>query len=64
MTAQAVYNAAPYGKHFVAINSAYADLVGMNLLKEFRRQVKGRFGYVAGSTHMTELSQVLSTTAI
>lgn len=64
MAAQAVYDAAPYGKHCVAIESAYADLVGMNLLKGFRRQVKERFGHVAGCTHMTKLSQVLPTTAI
>jgi len=64
VAAQAVYDAAPYGTHCTAIESAYADLVGMNLLKGFRNQVKARFGNVAGCTHMTELSQVLPTAAV
>lgn len=62
--AQAVYDAAPYGGHCMAIEAAYTDLIGMNLLKGFRRQVKERFGHVAGCTHMTELSQVLPTAAV
>ena len=33
VAAQAVYDAAPYGEHCMAIESAYADLIGMNLLK-------------------------------
>lgn len=64
VAAQAVYDAAPYGEHCMAIESAYADLIGMNLLKGFRRQVKERFGHVEGCTHMTELSQVLPTAAV
>lgn len=64
VAAQAAYDAAPYGGQCIAIDSAYADLVGMNLLKGFRRQVKERFGNVAGCTHMTELSQVLPTAAV
>ena len=54
----------PYGGHCMAIEPAYTDLIGMNLLKGFRRQVKERFGHVAGCTHMTELSQVLPTAAV
>lgn len=64
VAAQAVYDAAPYDGHCMSIESAYADLVGMNLLKGFRQQVKERFGRVAGCTHMTELSQVLPTAAV
>ena len=64
VAAQAVYDAAPYGGHCMAIEPAYTDLIGMNLLKGFRRQVKERFGHVAGCTHMTELSQVLPTAAV
>ena len=30
VAAQAVYDAAPYGEHCMAIESAYADLIGMN----------------------------------
>ena len=48
----------------MAIEPAYTDLIGMNLLKGFRRQVKERFGHVAGCTHTTELSQVLPTAAV
>ena len=62
--AQAVYDAAPYGTHCTAIEPDYAALVGMNLLKGFRQQVKTRFGSVAGCTHMTELSLVLPTAAV
>jgi len=62
--AQAVYDAAPYGAHCTAIEADYAGLVGMNLLKGFRQQVKTRFGRVAGCTHMTELSLVLPTAAV
>ncbi|ARP91131.1 hypothetical protein CAL14_13225 [Bordetella genomosp. 9] len=64
VAAQAVYDAAPYGEHCTSIESAYRDLVGMNLVKGFRQQVKARFARVAGCTHMTELSQVLPTAAI
>lgn len=62
--AQASYAAAPYDASCTAIAPAYRDLVGMNLLKNFRRQVKERFGRTAGCTHMTELSQVLPTAAV
>ncbi|MCD0501622.1 DUF2889 domain-containing protein [Bordetella petrii] len=64
VAAQAAYDAAPYEQLCMAIDSAYAGLVGMNLLKGFRRQVKERFGHTAGCTHMTELSQVLPTAAV
>ncbi|OZI44531.1 hypothetical protein CEK29_07355 [Bordetella genomosp. 5] len=64
VAAVAAYDAAPYGGSCMAIADAYEDLVGMNLLKGFRRQVKERFGHVAGCTHMTELSQVLPTAAV
>jgi hypothetical protein len=62
--AHADYAAAPYGPDCTAITPDYRDLVGMNLLKNFRRQVKERFLRTAGCTHMTELSQVLPTAAV
>ncbi|MBT9504623.1 MAG: DUF2889 domain-containing protein [Burkholderiaceae bacterium] len=40
---------------------AYARLVGLNLLKGFRHEVKARLGGVKGCTHLTEMSQVLPT---
>lgn len=64
VAAEASYAAAPYDAFCTAITPDYRALVGMNLLKNFRRQVKERFGRVAGCTHMTELSQVLPTAAV
>lgn len=64
VAAEAAYDAAPYGAACSAIASAYQDLVGMNLLRGFRQQVKARFGRTAGCTHMTELSLVLPTAAV
>ena len=43
---------------------AYANLIGLNLLKGFRQAVKERLGGVAGCTHITELTQVLPTAVI
>ena len=62
--AVAAYDAAPYNEHCSAIEPVYRDLVGMNLLRNFRERVKERFGRTAGCTHMTELSYVLPTVAI
>jgi len=64
VSAQAAYDAAPYGTECTRIDSAYAGLAGLNLLRDFRRQVKERFARTAGCTHMTELAQVLPTVAI
>lgn len=64
VAACAAYDAAPYGEHCAAIEADYGALVGMNLLKGFRAQVKARFGHTAGCTHMTEMSQVLPTAAV
>ena len=64
VTAQVVYDAAPYGKQCSCIAAAYGDLVGMNLVKGFRRAVKERFGRVAGCTHVSELAGFLPTVAI
>jgi hypothetical protein len=60
----AVYDAAPFDSSCSVISSAYRDLVGMNLLKSFRQQIKDRFGKTAGCTHMTELAGVLPTAAV
>lgn len=43
---------------------AYARLVGLNLLKDFRRQLRERLGGVLGCTHITELAQVLPTAVV
>jgi hypothetical protein len=62
--AQVVYDAAPYGDFCSAIAPDYEALVGMNLLRDFRRTVRARFGRTAGCTHVTELTNVLPTVAI
>jgi Protein of unknown function (DUF2889) len=43
---------------------AYAQLVGLNLLKGFYSNVKARLGGVRGCTHLTELTQVLPTAVV
>ena len=60
----AMYDASPFGTSCTAVSEAYQDLVGMNLLKSFRQQIKERFARTAGCTHMTELASVLPTAAV
>ena len=43
---------------------AYENLVGLNLVKGFRLDVKNRLGGTKGCTHLTELCQVLPTAVI
>lgn len=43
---------------------AYARLVGLNLLQDFRKQLRQRVGGVLGCTHITELAQVLPTAVV
>jgi hypothetical protein len=43
---------------------AYAKLVGLNLLKNFRAAVRERLGGVLGCTHITEMAQVLPTAVV
>lgn len=60
----AVYDAAPYGEFCGAIAPQYRNLIGLNLLQQFRKRVKERFIRTAGCTHMTELTDVLPTVAV
>lgn len=62
--AVAAYDAAPYGINCVDIADDYTKLVGLNLLRKFRDEVRKRFARTAGCTHMTELSFVLPTVAV
>ncbi|MGB6008069.1 DUF2889 domain-containing protein [Castellaniella sp.] len=62
--AQAAYDAAPYGEFCSAIAPDYRDLIGLNLLNQFRKHVRERFGRTAGCTHVTELTNVLPTAAV
>ncbi len=54
----------PYPGHCGAIEPEYRRLIGLNLLRGFKRAVRERLGGVAGCTHMTELTDVLPTAAI
>lgn len=42
----------------------YGRLIGLNLLRDFRRQLRERAGGVLGCTHITELAQVLPTAVV
>lgn len=54
----------PYPGHCDDHDNVYAKLVGLNLLKGFRRELGERLGGVQGCTHLTELCQVLPTAVI
>lgn len=54
----------PYAGLCSEHGDAYARLVGLNLLKDFRRQLRERLGGVLGCTHITELAQVLPTAVV
>lgn len=43
---------------------AYAALIGLNLLRNFRLGLRERVGGVRGCTHLTELAQVLPTALV
>jgi hypothetical protein len=54
----------PYPGHCGEIEPAYGKLVGLNLLRGFKRAVRERLGGAAGCTHLTELTDVLPTAAV
>ncbi|QOT77120.1 DUF2889 domain-containing protein [Cupriavidus basilensis] len=54
----------PYPGQCDTIGPAYRKLIGLNLMKGFRKSVKERLSGVAGCTHLTELAGILPTTAI
>lgn len=56
--------AMPYPGQCDDFGDVYGRLQGLNLLKDFRRQVLQRLGGVVGCTHLTELSQVLPTAVV
>ncbi len=43
---------------------AYRQLVGLNLLNNFHREVRARLGGAKACTHLTELAQVLPTAVV
>lgn len=54
----------PYTGHCNDHGDAYARLVGLNLLKGFRQELRERVGGVLGCTHITELAQTLPTAVV
>ncbi|HEY4080769.1 MAG TPA: DUF2889 domain-containing protein [Burkholderiaceae bacterium] len=54
----------PYPGHCDKHGDAYARLAGLNLMKNFRAEVKTRLGGVQGCTHLTELCSVLPTAVL
>lgn len=62
--AEAVSDAVPYPGYCNTIGPAYKHLVGLNLLKGFRQELKQRLSGIDGCTHLTELAQILPTAAI
>ncbi len=64
LEARAQSLAAPYPGDCQAAEPLYRQLVGLNLMKDFRRDVRARLGGVAGCTHLTELAGVLPTAAV
>lgn len=63
VNAEVVYDAAPY-KICNTIAHSYAQLIGLNLVRGFRHDVRTRLAGKQGCTHMTELTNVLPTAAI
>jgi hypothetical protein len=54
----------PYPGYCNTIEPEYKRLIGLNLARDFRRNVQERLGGVRGCTHLTELAAVLPTAAI
>ncbi|MHB1374257.1 MAG: DUF2889 domain-containing protein [Thauera sp.] len=57
-------DAVPYSGQCDTIGPAYRKLIGLNLVRGFRRTVGEMFADVRGCTHMTELLLSLPTAAI
>ncbi|HLL13264.1 MAG TPA: DUF2889 domain-containing protein [Rubrivivax sp.] len=54
----------PYPGRCGEHGDVYGRLVGLNLLQDFRKQLRSRVGGVLGCTHITELAQVLPTAVV
>ena len=62
--AQANASWVPYPGHCDAFGEQYRKLIGLNLGRGFRRDVKERLGGTQGCTHVSELAQVLPSAVI
>lgn len=64
LAAHAATTRMPYPGHCDQIPSAYAKLIGLNLMQGFKKNAVARLGGVDGCTHLTELTAVLPTAAV
>ncbi len=55
------HDAVPYPGYCDDFGEVYQRLAGLNLLRNFRREVRERLGGVQGCTHLTELAGLLPT---
>ncbi len=62
--AEAVSESVPYPGYCDTIGPAYKQLIGLNLMKGFRHELKQRLGGIGGCTHLSELAQILPTAAL
>ncbi|MGH8705331.1 MAG: DUF2889 domain-containing protein [Burkholderiales bacterium] len=62
--AVAVSDSFPYPDGCETYGGAYRKLIGLNLIKGFRRKVKERLGGVQGCTHITEMLAGFPTAAV
>ncbi|HZQ72330.1 MAG TPA: DUF2889 domain-containing protein [Burkholderiales bacterium] len=64
LDACAISDAVPYPDGCEHIAPAYKKLIGLNLVRDFRKSVRAQFGGVKGCTHITEMLGGLPTAAI
>jgi len=64
LEARSVFDSVPYPDGCEHIAAAYRRLIGLNLVKDFRRRTREIFGGVKGCTHVTEMLGGLPTAAI
>ncbi|MBL8398651.1 MAG: DUF2889 domain-containing protein [Candidatus Accumulibacter sp.] len=57
-------DASPYTGYCERITPAYAQLVGLNLMRGFRTAVKSIFPGTLGCSHLSELAMILPTAAL
>jgi hypothetical protein len=62
--ASAQSHSVPYPGYCESITPMYSQMVGLNLLKNFNREVRILFGKTNGCTHITELTAVMPTAAV
>lgn len=62
--AEAVSDSVPYPGFCNTIGPDYRTMIGLNLMKGLRHELRQRLGGIHGCTHLTELAQILPTAAV